>query len=400
MMTGGEVDLRAVPLIDGHCHSIAANFLESSVESFLRIFTEADDDRFIARHLPHTLTYRRAVRDLAVFLDCSPTPAAILEVRRRRPDYLAVLCGDAGLQGLLVDSGYPPGTLSLAELEARCGCRVGEVLRLETLAEELLLTAPDFASFEQRFREALQAAKRRGAVALKSIVAYRSGLAVQTVPSSEARQTFQQLKPLAEQQGRIRLTAKPLLDYCVGLALEEARRLDLPVQFHTGFGDPDSDILTANPALLRPVFADPRHAGVPIVLLHMGYPYVRESALLSSLYPNVYVDISLAVPLLRPLVPQLLRELLVLAPATKILYGSDGHSQPEMFWLGAQCGRWGLGEVLGNWIKDGTIAEPEALYSAERICYRNALELYRLDSSWLKGEDGVSKTLGTPEPIS
>jgi uncharacterized protein len=390
MMAEIDIDLSPVPLIDGHCHSIDANFLESSVDSFLRIFTEAEDARVIARHLPHTLTYRRAVRDLAVFLDCSPTPAAILEARRRRPGYLSGLCHDAGLQGLLVDHGYPPGTLNLAELEASCGCRVGEVLRLETVAEALLLTAPNFASFEQRFREALQAAKKRGAVALKSIVAYRSGLAVQAVSSAAARQTFQQLKGLPQQQGRVRLTAKPLLDYCIGVALEEAGQLELPVQFHTGFGDPDIDILSANPALLRPIFADPRHAGVPIVILHMGYPYVRESAFLSSLYPDVYVDLSLVVPLLRPLLPHLLQELLALAPVTKILYGSDGHSQPEMFWLAARYTRWALGEVLGRWVAGGTLAEPEALDIAERICYRNALELYRLDSSWMGGNGGGS----------
>jgi predicted TIM-barrel fold metal-dependent hydrolase len=390
MMAEIDMDLSAVPLVDGHCHSIAANFLESSADSLLRIFTEAADARVITRHVPHTLTYRRAVRDLAAFLDCRPTPAAIFEARRRRPGYLSVLCRDAGLQGLLVDHGYPPEALSLAELQAKCGCRVGEVLRLETVAEELLLTAPDIAGFEQRFREALHAAKRRGAVALKSIVAYRSGLAVQAVPFSAARQTFQQLKALAQQQGRVRLTAKPLLDYCVGIALEEAGRLDLPVQFHTGFGDPDIDVLTANPALLRPIFADPRHAGIPIVLLHMGYPYVRESAFLSSLYPDVYVDLSLAVPLLCPLLPHLLQELLALAPVTKILYGSDAHSHPEMLWLGARYARWALGEVLGRWIADRTLAEAEALDIAERLCYRNALDLYRLDSSWMGGNGGGS----------
>jgi predicted TIM-barrel fold metal-dependent hydrolase len=268
-------------------------------------------------------------------------------------------------------------------------------MRLETLEEELLLTASDFISFEDRFREALHAAKSRGAVALKSIVAYRSSLAVRMPSRLEARKTFQHLKARIDQHGRLRLTAKPLLDYCVGVALEEARRLELPVQFHTGFGDPDIDILAANPALLRPIIADARHAGVPIVLLHMGYPYVRESAFLASLYPDVYIDISLAVPLLRPRVPHLLRELLALAPATKILFGSDGHSQPEMFWLGAQCGRWALGKVLGDWISDGSVAAPEALDIAERICYRNALELYRLDLSWLRGGVGRSGVPGT-----
>jgi len=382
------LDLSTIPLIDGHCHSIIASFQESSVEDFRRIFTEATDDRVIVHHVPHSLTYRRALHDLAAFLGCAPTPALVIEARRQRSDYLVALCRDAGIRGLLVDGGYPAGTLSLSQLQVGFGCRVAEVLRIETLEEDLLLTAPDFQSFEAQFREALRVAKRRGAVALKSIVAYRSGLAVQVVPASEACQTFQQLKALVERQGRIRLMAKVLLDYCVAVALEEARRLELPVQFHTGFGDSDIDLLTANPALLRPILADPRYAGVPIVLLHMGYPYVRESAFLASLYPDVYVDLSLAVPLLRPVLPYLLQEVLALAPPTKLLYGSDAHSQPEMFWLSAQYGRWALGKILTEWINDDTVEEHEALEIAQRICFRNALELYRLDSSWLRGTWG------------
>jgi uncharacterized protein len=392
----GNVDLTTIPLIDGHCHSIRGNFQDSSVSSFLHIFTEAANSRLIAQHVPHTLTYRCAIRDLAAFLGCAPTLEAILEARRWRADYLAALCLDAGIRGLLVDNGYPPEALNLGQLQVGFGCPVGEVLRLETLEEELLLTTPDFASFGERFREALQAAKARGAVALKSIVAYRSGLAIQKVSAAEARQTFLQLKSIAERQGHIRLTAKPLLDYCLGIALEEAGRLELPVQFHTGFGDPDIDILAANPALLRPLLADPCYAGVPIVLLHMGYPYVREAAFLVSLYADVYVDVSLVVPLLRPLVPHLLQELLALAPATKILYGSDGHSQPEMCWLGARCARWAMGVVLGHLLKGGTLEESEVQDIAERICFRNALELYRLDSSWAEGKHEGTGTSVSP----
>jgi predicted TIM-barrel fold metal-dependent hydrolase len=124
----------------------------------------------------------------------------------------------------------------------------------------------------------------------------------------------------------------------------------------------------------------------------MGYPYVRESAFLASLYPDVYVDLSLAVPLLRPILPHLLQELLALAPATKLLYGSDAHSQPEMFWLGARYGRWALGKVLADWIDDDTLEEPEALEIAQRICFRNALEVYRLDPSWLAGAIATTST--------
>ena len=112
VMTGDDIELRAIPLIDGHCHSISANCQGSPVESFLRIFTEAADGPFLTQHVPQSLTFQRSIRDLAAFLACAPTPEAILEARRQRPDYPAALCRDAGIRGLLVDRAYPPGTLS------------------------------------------------------------------------------------------------------------------------------------------------------------------------------------------------------------------------------------------------------------------------------------------------
>ncbi len=44
---------------------------------------------------------------------------------------------------------------------------------------------------------------------------------------------------------------------------------------------------------------------------------------------------------------------------------------------------WALGKILADWIDDDTLEEHEALEIAQRICFRNALGLYRLDSSWL-----------------
>jgi predicted TIM-barrel fold metal-dependent hydrolase len=376
------LDLRAVPLIDGHCHSIRRDFRQSAAADWLRIFTEGTDPRLLTQHVPASLTCQRALRDLAAWLDCAPTPEAILAARGREPDYLRRLCRDAHVLGMLVDTGYPPGTLDLAELQRGLGCRIGEVVRLETLEEELVRSEATFAGFEAGFREALRLAKERGAVALKSIVAYRSGLAVRPASRRQAAAAFRRVRRQVERRGPVRLTAKPLLDYCLLVALEEAIHLELPLQLHTGFGDPDIDLMAANPALLRPLLHGPAQAGVPIVLLHMGYPYVREAAYLASVYPQIYVDISLATPLLSPLLPQLLSELLGLAPSTKIVYGSDGHSQPEMFWLGARYARWALGMLLTQGIDDGVLTVEQARQLAEAICYRNAWALYSLGPEW------------------
>ena len=35
---------------------------------------------------------------------------------------------------------------------------------------------------------------------------------------------------------------------------------------------------------------------VPLVLLHAGWPFYRESAHLAAIYPHVYLDLSLAIP--------------------------------------------------------------------------------------------------------
>ena len=54
----------------------------------------------------------------------------------------------------------------------------------------------------------------------------------------------------------------------------------LPVQLHTGFGDPDEDLHRANPALLAGFCRATRAGGTPIVLLHC-YPYHREAGWLA-----------------------------------------------------------------------------------------------------------------------
>jgi hypothetical protein len=48
-------------------------------------------------------------------------------------------------------------------------------------------------------------------------------------------------------------------------------------------------------------------------------------------------------------------------------------------------------------LEEGTLAAQEAQDIAERICFRNALALYRLDSSWVGEQPGAS---GTPVSAS
>jgi predicted TIM-barrel fold metal-dependent hydrolase len=139
----------------------------------------------------------------------------------------------------------------------------------------------------------------------------------------------------------------------------------VPLQIHTGFGDTDLDLALADPALLRPLFQDRRTKGCPVALLHC-YPFVAQAAYLASVYPQIWMDLSLTIPLVEPLAAELVRDALGLCPATKLLAGTDGHSYPEMYWWGVRTWRRALTQI------------PDASEVADRILATNARELYRL----------------------
>ncbi|GIX49645.1 MAG: amidohydrolase [Candidatus Tectimicrobiota bacterium] len=374
-----EAFLATLPVLDGHCHPPRRQ-PPASAEAFQRFFSESDDPQLAARHVPHSLFFQHSLQQLATLLDTPAEVAALLERRQALGlrDYLHLLVQRSNLRGLLVDDGYrPEASYTCAELQALLAgtsCRVWRVLRLETLAEQLLAAHPDFAAFLDAYRAALQELRAQGIVALKSIIAYRTGLAVEPPDAKAAAQAFAQARQALARDGRVRLAHKPLLDFLLAVALEAAAQQGLPVQLHTGFGDPDLDLLQSNPLLLRPLLHREPAPRVPLVLLH-AYPYLREAAYLSSVYANVYVDLSLAFPMLHLAAERALEEVLGLAPVSKVLYGSDAAGLPDWLWLGVLACRRALARLLAAWVEAG-LPEAQARAVAEAILYANGCALY------------------------
>jgi hypothetical protein len=334
-----------------------------------------------AHHVRETVFYRWAIRELATFLACAPTTEAILAARASMSaDALAQrLLGDASIAVLLVDHGYRTDeTWPPAELAARIRCRVVPVLRLEALAQDLIVRHETFDALLDAYSESLERARTDGVVGFKSIIAYRTGLAVQPTSRGDAAAAFGPVKERARRDGRVRLAAKPLNDYLLLRALEIAERQAMPVQIHTGFGDADLDLREANPLHLRPLLESGQYANVPFVLLHASYPYVRELSYLAAIYANVYADVGLAIPHLAAEIPTMLRQLLGLAPSTKVVYSSDASQIPELFWLAARWGRRGLATVLDELITVGALDAGDALAVGRRVLGGNAARIYEL----------------------
>jgi predicted TIM-barrel fold metal-dependent hydrolase len=371
------VDLHDIPIVDHHCHAFFRPEPSIGMDRFLRIFTESDFPESLHQHIPHTLYYRKAIRYLAEFFACDPTLQGVLAARRRygEAELLRRLIEDARIETLLLDTGFPTGGYTPAEMESLLPCRIGRILRLEKLGGELLPECTSFHDLEHRMIDAVVEFASEGGVALKSIIAYRSGLAVAEVGPGEAERAFRHLRQ-TRQGSPVRIASKPLLDALLLSVLEMNRDLGLPVQFHTGFGDKDIDLLKANPLLLGVLFGERKFQEFPIVLLHAGYPYIREAGYLVNIYPNIYVDVSLSVPLIHGGGAALFRQLFELAPSTKILYASDGHSFPESYWLGAKLVRETLTQVLSEFCVTGVLDEAQARKIGAEILCENARRIY------------------------
>ena len=72
----------------------------------------------------------------------------------------------------------------------------------------------------------------------------------------------------------------------------------------------------------------------------------------------------------------MLGEILGMAPISKVLFATDAFTMPEIYWLAARWGRWGLSRTLDSFVADGLLDRQEVRPAAEAILGGNARRLY------------------------
>ena len=175
------MDLSRLPIVDHHAHPLLRIAETYPADNFRRWFSESTAPEIHARHVPHTLFFRTAVRWLAELLDCAPELGAVLEARTRQDEvaWTRRLFLDANIEILLSDYGYgSAAAYNHVQMQELLPCRVEPMLRLETMAEQLILRHDTFEAMIDAYVETVTQARAAGYVALKSIIAYRSGLVI------------------------------------------------------------------------------------------------------------------------------------------------------------------------------------------------------------------------------
>ncbi|MFI6791664.1 amidohydrolase family protein [Nonomuraea sp. NPDC050383] len=373
-----------LPLVDHHVHGATAHDL--SRRAFEELITESD------RPVPGWMTSFDSQLGHAILRHCAPVLG--LDPHPSPEEYLARrarlgagevnrrLLGAAGVGHYLLETGYRGeeilGPAGMAEVT---GVPVDEVVRLEQVAERVAASGCGAGAFARRFAEAL-GERSRTARGLKTVVAYRHGLEFDPSPPSAAEVTEAAGRWLAEAEAsgagetRWRVTDPVLLRHLIWTGLERG----LPLQFHTGFGDPDVDLRRADPLLLRGLIERAEPTGVPLMLLHC-YPYHRNAGHLAHAYPNVHLDVGLGVTYTGARAAALVAESLEVAPFAKLLFSSDAWGPAELHHLGATLWRRATARVLGGFVAEGEWSAGQAARVASLVGAENAARVYGLSGA-------------------
>ncbi|KAF2803804.1 developmental protein-like protein fluG [Mytilinidion resinicola] len=396
------------PIIDNHAHNL---LLPTHVEAhpFEAITSEAQ-----GRALQDTfksLSHLRAERQLRELYEC-PKDANWEDILKKRAEWLhndqEALIRKClhGIHCILMDDGLGGAekVLTYDEHDQYTPAPTKRIVRIETVAEYLmeniLRKASEVDLEEERYltdiwvlftgefeRSILDAIKDPDVAGFKTVVCYRSGLDVE--PDYNDNLELQVSKPFehyvqrAIRKRKFRIERKALNDFLVLKTLEIlsdntfGTDLSKPLQFHTGLGDNDINLLQSNPAYLQPLIEN--YPAVPFVLLHSSYPYTREAGYLATVFSHVFLDVGEIFPMLsRDGQISAIRQSLELVPGGKLLYSTDGHWFPETYWLANKQFREALYEVLSEYVKKDDLTIAQAISMTKDMLYNNANVLYDL----------------------
>ncbi|WP_020495036.1 amidohydrolase family protein [Sciscionella marina] len=279
----------------------------------------------------------------------------------------------SGIGRFLVDTGILGApVLGPPAMAEASGARAGEIVRLESLAEGLAADGIGATAFARRFPELL-AERSATAAGLKSIIAYRHGLAFDPEPPAghEVVRAAGNWLRARDRGGTARLADPVLLRFLLWCGIERG----LPLQLHTGLGDPDLRLRHCDPALLTDWLERIERNRVDVLLLHC-YPFHRNAGFLAQVYPHVYLDTGLALTHLGARAEAVLAESLELAPFGKLLFSSDAFGPAELHHLGALLWRRAMRRVLGGFVTEGAWSRADALRVARMIGAENAQRVY------------------------
>lgn len=174
---------------------------------------------------------------------------------------------------------------------------------------------------------------------------------------------------------------KILQDFLFWYVIDLATKKDLPVKFHTGHQSMNNfmklEDIMYNPAdCARLCRLSP---GTKFIFFHISYPYYEAMISLTKHYSNAIIDMCWSWSINPIASVDFLKKYIMTSPINKIMTFGGDDLYVENLIGHAKIARKGISKALSELIQDHWITENDALEIAEKIMWRNAMDIYKID---------------------
>ena len=234
-----------------------------------------------------------------------------------------------------------------------------EVINTETLDDYITLVDSVIRIF-----------KDKGAVCLKNVLAYSRSIDFEDIDYDTARKIYD------KKGAPDKLEIKHLQDFIFHHIIQQAIKLDLPVQIHTGYLAGNRGWLdNGQPMKLLNIFI--KYPEAKFILFHGGYPWTGDYVALGKQFSNVYLDLVWLPQISKTAAIRTLNEMLDAMPYNKIMWGGDVLVIDDA--VGSlELGKEVVSTVLSERVDKGWMTQEIALDVAKHIFRDNAMAIFRI----------------------
>lgn len=248
-----------------------------------------------------------------------------------------------------------------------------------------LATLDDYlAVLDRLFAEA----KEKGAVCLKTTLAYQRTLRFENVARDRAARVFGQPRSELKEE-----EIREFEDFIMWRLTALSAKHELPFQIHTG----QARIQGSNPMLLVDLIeANPK---TKFILFHGGFPWIGETGVIVMRHgSHVWIDSCWLPTLSYTMAKRAYHEWLEVMPSTRIMWGADCN-HGEGIYGATEFTRRCLAETLAEKVARGDLLEEHALRVGRQILRDNALELFpQLQKRLWKSKGKLTPPASTQSP--
>lgn len=227
--------------------------------------------------------------------------------------------------------------------------------------------------------KSLENAFAKGAVALKSGLAYERSLNYEEADVNVAEKEFGAVRASKTKEELLQnvVQRKAFQDFIMHHIMKLANERELVFQIHTGHQEGNANtIRNSDPSLLNNLFL--KYPGITFDIFHIGYPFQNIISSLVKMFPHVYIDMCWAHIISPQACIDALVEWLDAVPYNKISAFGGDYAFVDGVYGHQYIARENVSKSLARKVDEGIFDEDTAVHIAEMLFYNNPKKIFRL----------------------